>query len=224
MSYKVKILFTEFVTHDVKHFIIEKPTGFTFTPGQAIDISIPKPSLEDQKRPFTFTSTPQDQILEFTIKRYDEHNGVTKKLHALKPGEEIVLDEVFGTINYKGPGVFLAAGAGITPFISILRNLKNKNALSGNTLIFSNKEWADVILEREFKQMFTLSDTKLILFLSREQKEGYEFGHIDKETLPKYVTDFSKNFYLCGPPKFVEVMKQILSELGAKRDSVIFEE
>ncbi|MBI1864006.1 flavodoxin reductase [Candidatus Woesebacteria bacterium] len=224
MAQKVKVLFTEFVTHDVKHFIVEKPIGFTFIPGQATDVSIPRPGFEDQKRPFTFTSSPQDLILEFTIKCYVDHNGVTKELHNLKPGDEIVLEDPFGTINYKGPGVFLAGGAGITPFISILRNLKKQNTLSGNTLIFSNKEAKDIILEPEFKEMFTLPDTKLVLILSREQRQGYEYGHIDKTNLPKYVADFSKNFYLCGPPKFVQVMKQTLSELGAKADSVVFEE
>ena len=100
MSQKVKVLFTEFVTHDVKHFIVEKPANYTFQPGQATDIGIVKPGFEDKTSPFTFTSLPNDLILEFTIKCYPDHNRVTKELHSLNPGDEILLiDNPFGTIN-----------------------------------------------------------------------------------------------------------------------------
>ena len=107
MKYRTKILKTEFVTHNVKRFILEKPKGFKFIPGQATDISINLPKWKGEKRPFTFTSLNDDSFLEFTIKSYPEHNGVTKKLHVLKSGDELIIDDVWGTINYKGKGVFV---------------------------------------------------------------------------------------------------------------------
>ena len=90
-------------------------------------------------------------MLEFTIKCYSDHEGVTRALHRLAAGAELLLSEPFGTISYQGPGVFLAGGAGITPFMAILRERARAADLDGNTLIFSNKTPADVICEKELR-------------------------------------------------------------------------
>src|SRR3989338_8527015 len=153
MEQKIKILMTEFVTHDVKRFILEKPQGYKYLPGQAVDLSINNPKLKGEKRPFTFTSMNSDLVLEFTIKRYADNKGVTEELHKLKAGNELIIEEPFGTINFQGKGVFIAGGAGITPFIAILRDLKENGQVAGNSLIFSNKTQKDIILEKEFTEM-----------------------------------------------------------------------
>ena len=120
----VTIRSIEQVTHDVKRFRFDKPAGYSFVPGQATDVSINLPEWKDELRPFTFTSLNDDPWLEFTIKRYKDHKGVTNKLHELTPGDQLVIRDVWGAIEYKGPGYFLAGGAGITPFMAILRQLK----------------------------------------------------------------------------------------------------
>ncbi len=227
--FQVPILMTEFVTHDVKHFFLEKPSGFTFTPGQATEMSIDHPNWIDKKRPFTFTSLNQDKILEFTIKGYptDEypaHRGFTEKLHQLGPGDEVIIREPWGTINYQGPGVFIAGGAGVTPFIAILRMLREKGELADQTLIFSNKTSKDVILEKEFRQMFA-DEGRLILTLTREKKpERYEFGRVNKKFLQEKISDFDQNFYVCGPPAMVKDLKELLQDLGAESQEIVFEE
>ena len=221
MKHICKILKTGFITHDVKRFILEKPKGLEYLPGQATDISINLPDWKNKKRPFTFTSLNQDKVLEFNIKGYYDHDGVTNKLHQLEPGDEFILRKPFGTINYQGPGVFIAGGAGITPFIAILRQLRVDNKISGNTLIFSNKTEKDVILEKEFKQMF--NEDKLILTLTREENPCYEHGRINKEFLEEKIGNFDQNFYVCGPPPMVSDLKSILSDLGATTDEIVFE-
>src|ERR1700753_4051775 len=123
----VKILAIQQVTHDVKCFRFEKPQGFKFVPGQATDVAINKPGMEEEVRPFTFTALQDEPYLEFTIKRYESHHGVTDKLHQLIPGDELIIADAWGAIEYKGPGYFIAGGAGITPFIAILRNLNKQN-------------------------------------------------------------------------------------------------
>ena len=142
----VKILECSYINHDVKRFIVEKPPGFSFIPGQATDVSINLPEWKDQLRPFTFTSLNKWPYLEFIIKIYDDHNGVTHQLGKTNAGAELILHDVFGTIVYKEPGIFIAGGAGITPFIAIFRALhKMKKLLPGNALIFSNKTADDII-------------------------------------------------------------------------------
>jgi ferredoxin-NADP reductase len=221
MRYIAKILKIEPVTYNVKRFILEKPKNFKFIPGQATDVSINLPKWKEEKRPFTFTSLNDDLILEFTIKSYPEHNGVTKKLHELSPGDELIIEDPFGTINYKGTGVFIAGGAGITPFIAILRQLRKENKLKRNKLIFSNKTSRDIILEKEFKDMFPKED--LILTLTEEKNSNYEFGMINKEFLKKYVNNFHQFFYICGPPGFVASIKEELKSLGASKDILVIE-
>ena len=81
----------------------------------------------------------EDPYLEFTIKTYNDHNGVTNELPKLKAGDELIIREVWGAIAYKGEGYFIAGGAGITPFISILRQLKKENQLNNNKLFFQIK-------------------------------------------------------------------------------------
>ena len=217
---RVKVLMTEFVTHDVKRFIVEKPKGYEFLPGQATLLSIPKQKWENEFREFTFTSSNEDRVLEFTIKAYPDHNGVTKQLHMLEPGDEIVLHAPFGTILYKGRGVYLAGGAGITPFIAILRHLHKTNQLKGNKLIFSNKKVKDIILEGEFRQM--LGDD-LVLTLTEDDAEGYEHGMIGKEMIQKYVKDLDQKFYICGPDPFVLAMKSTLEKMGVREENIVAE-
>src|SRR5664279_4037090 len=77
LQYVVKIIEIFAVTHDAKCFRIERPEGFTFLPGQATDLSVNRPGMEENTRPFTFTALSGEPYLEFTIKRYPEHHGVT---------------------------------------------------------------------------------------------------------------------------------------------------
>lgn len=222
---KIKLLMKEFVTHDVFRYVFEKPKGLKFKPGQATHLALNEKGFEDEWRPFTFTSLNKDLVIEFTIKTYEEHDGFTKRFHNLKPGDTVKIKDVFGTLTYEGKGVFIAAGAGVTPFISVLRSLRNKKKIKGNKLIFSNKEKRDIILEQEFRNMFEEDDLVLVLTLTREdkRKEGYEYGRIDKKFLEKHVKDFDQNFYICGPPRFVREMKKILKEKGAEPEEIIFE-
>lgn len=212
---------TEFVTHNVKRFILEKPKDFKYIPGQATEIRINLPKWKSENRPFTFTSLNDDLVLEFTIKCYPEHNGVTKKLHELLPGSELIIENPFGTINYKGTGTFIAGGAGITPFIAILRQLKKENKIGENKLIFSNKEKKDIILEQELTSMFPKDD--LILTLTEQKNQDYKYGLISKEFLKENIKDFNQHFYICGPPGFVKGIKEALISLGAKKEILVIE-
>lgn len=220
-EHKVKVLDVLKLTHDVKRFIVEKPKGYKFKPGQATEVAINKEGLEKERRPFTFTNLNDDADLEFTIKIYPKHDGVTDELDHVNIDDELIIHDVWGAIKYKGEGVFIAGGAGVTPFIAILRQLEKDGKIGNNKLLFSNKTEKDIILKEEFEKML---DNNFINILSREEKPGYKYGHIDKDFLKNHVDDFNKNFYVCGPPKFTESISQSLDELGASSDSIIFEE
>jgi ferredoxin-NADP reductase len=220
MEHTVRINHIENVTHNVKRFQFEKPAGFHFTPGQAADVSINKDGWREEKRPFTFTALNEWSFLEFTIKMYSDHPGVTNELNTLQPGDELIISDAWGAIEYKGPGYFIAGGAGITPFIAILRQLHKENKLAGNKLFFSNKTSRDIILQEELTAML---NGDAIYVITDKLDKNYYNGYIDETFLEKNVDDFNKHFYLCGPDKMIKDLQGILEKLGAVPEALVFE-
>src|SRR5882757_3268254 len=141
MTQSVKILAADPVTHNVRRYRLEKPAGYGFQPGQATEVSLDEEGWRTKKHPFTFTALTDAPHLEFTIKSYFDTggDGVTEHLFAYRPGQSLIVRDVWGTITYNGPGVFIAGGAGVTPFIAILRDLHHRRKLEGHTLVASNR-------------------------------------------------------------------------------------
>lgn len=216
----VKIKSIQHITHDVLQIVAEKPQQYNFTPGQATEVAINSSGWKDEKRPFTFTCLPNNDYLEFTIKTYPSHKSVTAELIKLKKEDELILHDVFGAINYKEEGVFIAGGAGVTPFISIFRYLKSVNQLGNNKLIFANKTKRDIILEDEFQ---SLLGHHFINILSDELADGYAHGHITEGFLKAHVSSATKNVYICGPPPMMDAIEKQLMHLKIDKHLIIKE-
>lgn len=216
----VKINSIKYITHDVLQIVTDKPEQFTFTPGQATEISINKNGSKDERRPFTFTCLPDDDYLEFIIKTYPSHKGVTNELLHLIENDMLILNDVFGAITYKGEGVFIAGGAGVTPFISIFRYLKSTGQTANNELIFANKTKKDIINEAEFRSL--LGDN-FINILSDEKVEGYGHGFITQDFLKSTIAGIDKYFYVCGPPPMMNAVEKFLSNLHVDEKRIIKE-
>jgi len=217
----VKIKSIKHITHDVLQIITEKPRHYNYIPGQATEISINKNGWKDEKRPFTFTCLPDNDFLEFTIKTYPLHKGVTNELLQLKKEDVLILHDVFGAIAYKGEGVFIAGGAGVTPFICIFRFLKSKNKTGANKLIFANKTRADIILAQEFKKLL---GENFINILSDEKADGYAYGQITENFLKAHMNGSNNNVYICGPPPMIKSLEQQLANLKVDEKLIIKEE
>jgi ferredoxin-NADP reductase len=216
----LKILSIEFITRDVLQILTEKPSSLEFTPGQAADISINKDGWKEEIRPFTFTSLPDDKFLQFTIKTYPDHKGVTNELRGLKRKDELILHGVFGAITYKGEGVFIAGGAGATPFISIFRYLKAENAVGNNKLLFANKTRDDIILKYEFDHLL---GANFINILSDEKTSQYHHGYLNEDFLKQNLPGSGKYIYLCGPPPMMNAVEAILGRLKIDESLIIKE-
>src|SRR5699024_7430609 len=186
-----KITDIKALTHDVKRFRVTKPEGYEFIPGEATDIVIPLPEWKDRRKPFTFTGLNDWDFLEFTIKIYEHHLGFTNQLNQIREGEEQILHDSCGDVRYKGAGTFIAGGAGITPFIAILRQLEKENRLGNNQLIYSNKTSKDIILKDEFDKMLGF---RFINTLTEEKNKVYDNSLIDKAYLKRTINSCSQYF------------------------------
>lgn len=220
MSQAVKIKTIDYITHDVLGIVAERPAGLDYQPGQAVDVSINKPGWEQELRPFTFTSLPGENHIAFTIKTYPEHNGVTNQLLSLAKGDELLIGEVFGDIQYKGEGIFIAGGAGVTPFIAILKELEKENRIGNNKLIFANKTSKDIILEEKFN---SLLGNNFVNVLSEDKHPKYEHGYITEELIRKHTVGEAQYFYLCGPELMMQAMEKHFATLGIVKNRVVKE-
>jgi ferredoxin-NADP reductase len=179
-----------------------------------------KDGWRDEGRPFTFTSLPDEDALEFVIKSYPDHDGVTEQLAKLEAGDTVEIVEPFGAISDHGPGVFIAAGAGITPFIPILEKHDSSGKMDC-TLIFTNETPADIILRDKWEKMEGL---KTIFTVTDGSADGLLSEKVDKAFLKKHLNRFDQTFYLCGPQGFVDDVRDALKDLGADQDKIITEE
>ena len=220
MAAPVTILNIDRLTHDVLGITAEKPASLDFIPGQAADVAINKPGWEKEWRPFTFTSLPGDKHIAFTIKTYPSHKGVTNELLSLRPGDQLLIGEVFGDLRYRGEGVFIAGGAGVTPFIAIFKDLERQKIVGNNRLLFANKKKDDIILEDHFK---TLLGPHFTSILSDEKRDGYENGFITEELIRKNLEGPSPFVYLCGPPPMMNAMEKHFDRLGIQPERIVRE-
>jgi len=220
--HSVKILDIADVTHNVRRYTLERPEGYSFTPGQATEVSLDEEGWRDSRHPFTFTALPDAPVLEFTIKSYFGTGGagMTERLYGYRPGQSLLLRDVWGTITYKGPGIFIAGGAGVTPFIAILRDLHHRNELAGNTLIVSNRTEADIILRDEFEAMRGL---ETVWTVTGDPQSALLHERIGPAFLRRHVSDPARQIYLCGPDDMVKELRGTLADLGASVDNVTWE-
>ena len=184
--------------------------------------SLDEEGWRDKKHPFTFTALTDDPNLEFTIKSYFNTggDGVTERLYGYTPGRSLILRDVWGTITYKGPGTFIAGGAGVTPFIAILRDLHHNRKLEGHTLVASNRTEADIILRDEFESFRGL---ETIWTVTDDPQSSLLHERVDAAFLNRHVGKFDRNFYLCGPDDMVKDLRATLKDLGANVENVTWE-
>ena len=221
MTHRLTLNSREHVTHDTLRLTFTRPEGLTWTPGQATSLALDSDGWRDEKRPFTFASFPDEEDLHFVIKIYPDHDGVTERIGRMDEGDAVLISDPWGKIEDRGPGVFIAAGAGITPFIPILRAQEADGRVGGSTLIYTNKREQDIILRGEWEAMagltrhFTVTD---------ERQMGLLHERVDGGFLDRHLEGFDQTFYVCGPHPFQREMIATLKERGVDEVDIVTDE
>ncbi len=219
MKFIAEIISIKQETHDVKTFRFNKPNEFSFISGQYCLVSFVD---QDGGRPFTFSNNPTSDYIELTIKKIGEF---TKELFKLKVGNKLVIDGPKESVlrfdgSIKDNIVFLAGGSGITPFMSIIRYIVNKRLHNKIILLYSNRTTKDIIYKKELDKIDSID---VIYFITNEIVKNlrYESRRVDKELVRKHVKDVNDYlWYICGPPRMVDAMKNILNELSVDKEKI----
>ncbi|WP_276503650.1 hypothetical protein [Terrimonas pollutisoli] len=219
--YIVKVLKTGFVTHNVNRLVVNKPHGYPFTPGQATAISSNQSALRNLSKPFSIVAVSGSEQFEFFIKNHTGYDGLTERLWKVRAGEELILHKPFGSIRYKGKGVFIAGGTGIVPFMAIFRELEMENQLAGNALLFANRSIADIFLKAELEEML---GSNYVNVVETAEDPLMITGFIGSKLLKQYIHADDAYYYICGPDKFTIIMIRHLLGLGVDRSRIVFDE
>lgn len=216
MNHEVYITSKKRLNHDVVQFHLERPGEYEFIAGQAIELLLPEPETKGPA-PFTFTGLNTDPFLELTIKIYEEHKGLTAALSKLTIGNKVMITDPWDSFANNGPGIFIAGGAGITPFIALLRQMQTDRNIGDSWLFFSNKTSQDVFLHNELKSL--LGD-RYIDVITRDSDGVNSTQHIDESFLSRHIKNLEQPFYVCGPPPFVDSIQDALKKIGATEQMV----
>lgn len=220
LPYRATLLLQGFETHDVRRLVLSRPEGLRLRPGQALRLAIDRPGWRERARPFTPTGLPEDLALELVVKVYRERGGVTAQLEGLEPGAGLLLSAPYGGQAYRGPGTFVAAGSGITPFLALLRHLAREGRLGGHRLVYVNRSPADIIAEKELRHLLGEAAG---FFCTREAGPGCRAGRPDRAFWARLLERGARGpFYLCGPPAFVAGVRAELEALGQGVEALAF--
>ncbi|WP_086477871.1 MULTISPECIES: ferredoxin reductase domain-containing protein [Arenibacter] len=211
--YRVKLLGKKYLNHNVVQFRIEKPYGYTHSPGQALELSIAKPGYELAVAPFTISNLNTDGYLELTIKIHPHKKSLTYGMATLESGDFLQITDPWDSYNYKGPGMFIAAGTGITPFLPILESLEAQGDRvdEQHSLLYANKTPEDILYPNKLQQRL---GKKCVHVLSRSRTRNTLFGRIHYGLLESLIHDVQQYFYVCGPKLFEKDISKSLLAMG----------
>ena len=122
--------------------------------------------------------------------------------------------------------VLLAAGSGITPMMSMLRYMDDLCLETNVTLLYCVRTSSDIIFHDELEALRArLKNFQVHVLLSQPHAEwSGGRGHINREFIEDKIKELgSADFFLCGPPPFMETSRNILIGMGVKLERIMQE-
>lgn len=217
-------------------FQFHKPNGFTFVPGQAINLTLSDASTtaDDQnvRHTFSIVSAPFESHLVIATRMRD--SIFKRALKSLPFCSQVTIDGPFGTFgldsDHARAAIFIAGGIGITPFVSILRQAANEQSAQRLILLYSSRRPEDAAFLAELQQIeeqnlnFRLVATMTEMHASSRLWPNHT-GFITADLLASVVGDLAKSiYYVVGPSGMVESMRETLNQSGIDGNDIRSEE
>lgn len=202
----------------------ENSRRFDFLPGQFQFITFG--GGKGEEHPFTIASSPMDiSSHSSTIKGSGDF---TKTIGTVKPGDLVGIQAAYGRFSHilepnERNLVFIAGGIGITPFMSMLRYMRDTRDDRDVLLLYANRAEEDIVFRKELDSLAALGIPRLrvvhVLEAPAQEWRG-ENGRIGRPLIDKYAGNLNDRlFYLCGPPAMMNALATLLIDAGvpAKR-------
>jgi ferredoxin-NADP reductase len=238
---KARVLEVIRETADTQTWVVKPSRRFRgFLAGQHVHVVVQRGGVRET-RTFSLSSSPaqwrESGTVCITVKRVP-HGRVTGWMHdELVPGDVLVLSEAAGEFTLgvdPGSCAYLAAGSGITPVMSHLRERVASNSSGSATLLYFANTRRDFIFGEELQRMSeSARDISVHFVASHEPAPSSDTASGGAGDLPQTVLAAAhierllaaapRQVFLCGPPAFRQLAKQLLGEAGFDRARVVEE-
>ncbi|MBI4164089.1 MAG: oxidoreductase [Candidatus Aenigmarchaeota archaeon] len=218
-------------TPDTKTIRLKLEKPMDFAPGQFVMLGLDLDIDGEKKlvkRAYSIASSPtKKDYLELTFNIYPK-GQLSPHLYALKEGDNLYVEGPFGKFNFKEDNsrraIFIGAGAGLTPLMSMIRYCADKKLPAKSTLIYSVKKPENIIYYKELLEIEKSKKLDLNITITRPEGTNWKgrTGRIDSNMITELLSPIleQSNFYLCGPPEMVEGTVKILEELCVGKDRI----
>lgn len=195
-----------------------KPVGnkMTFTPGQFAFLEIQNKSLRES-HPFTIASAPDNDHLQFAIKSLGDWSQRLRT--ELKVGEKVIVRGPYGRFDGNNAGqnqIWFAGGIGITPFLSMLRDM-SPNDPRHIRLIYAVRTLSEALFLREITTKIAILPLVELILL---QSDKAEFATADILAKNLAVPLVQQDIFMCGPTPLVKSMKRELRQQGVSPSKI----
>jgi predicted ferric reductase len=192
-----------------------------YAPGQFQFLRPHGGAVADEEHPFSLASSPSPEgRVRLTIK---ESGDFTATIGRLKPGDLATVHGPFGRFSHvfhpdAADLVFVAAGVGITPLMSMLRYMRDHREERRVLLIYANRGAADIVFREELAsiQAGGCPALKTVHVLSQPPADwDGPAGRLDTESLRALCGGFAgRTFFLCCPPLIASALIRGLRGAG----------
>ncbi len=204
-------------TYNVRSFRFLRPASFQYRPGQYMFVTI-----KGLRKPFSLSSSPTENFIEFTKKLTDSEFSTTLK--RLNPGDLAEIDGPYGTFTFEGEFSkigMLSGGIGITPLRSMVKYCHDRKVEADIALLYGCFTERDIVFKEEFEETQKEMKNFRATFAVNSASEGWPGyrGRIDTSLIEKEIPDYKERiFYTCGPPAMVNAMENLLRSLNVPQD------
>jgi ferredoxin-NADP reductase len=213
------------ITHDVRSFHFE-PVGdhaFVFDPGQFITLQV-EVDGETYARCYTISSPPtRPHLISITVKRV-VGGPVSNWLHdTVVPGTRLTAQAPLGAFTlpavHADKYLFLSAGSGITPLMSMTRTLYDLGSEADVTFVHSARTPADIIFRRELDAIAAVMPNIRIIHVCESDYPSERWtglrGRLTTGMLQAVAPDLAeRETFVCGPAAYMSSVRRILEETG----------
>ena len=199
-----------------------------FQAGQYITLFLETGHIKTS-RPYSLSSAPnQHGYYDITVRRIE--NGLVSNylLDEVKKGDRLITSGPVGNFYFNPlfhdrTMVCLAGGSGITPFMSMIREIVETGLDRDVYLFYGNKELEDAIFHDTINNISDRFENVHYIPVIENPPAGYngQTGLITGQIINEVLAELSgKTFYLCGPPGLYEFCIPELEKLGIPRRKI----